>query len=364
MKIGFDLRFVQNELYSRFVIQLVKAYIKENKENEYIIYSNEFIPGFEEKNITNKNIHIKNGSFSEQIDFLKILKKDDNNLMVFFNHFKPINYKGQYITLVGGLKDIYYMNFYSYFEKYKYLFLMGKNLKKSNKIICLDQNTKNELIEKFDIVESNIEMINGFFPDSEEIEDKILDNDETIGKINIKTKYSIQNDFFIYSGGDSIEKNYEKLISVITRLNNSGHIVDLVFLGNNISSNINLRNLILENKIEKNIYFLGDVGLTHKKHLYNECLGVIFPSFYEPFPFRLTEPLFFNTQILTSDLKNIRNIFEENVTYFSPISVNSIYENTKKYLEEKNNEKKVNYKNIKIKYTKENSVKQLNQIIG
>jgi len=52
------------------------------------------------------------------------------------------------------------MNFSSYLEKYKYLFLMNKNLKKSNKIICLDQNTKNELIEKFDIKESSIFIIN------------------------------------------------------------------------------------------------------------------------------------------------------------------------------------------------------------
>lgn len=360
MKIWFDLRFVQNELYSRFVIQLVKAYIKANKENEYIIYSLEFISWFEDKNISFKNVHIKNGTLSEQIDFLKILKKDWNNLMVFFNHFKPINYKWHYITLVWWLKDIYYMNFSSYYEKYKNMFLMWKNLKKSQKIICLDQNTKNELIEKFDIVESSIEIINWFFPDNEEenIKNDALEN------INIKTKYSIQNDFFIYSGWDSIEKNYEKLISVISRLNKAWYVIDLVFLWNNISSNINLRNLILENKIEKNIYFLWDIWLNQKKYLYKECLWTIFPSFYEPFPLRLTEPLFFNTQILASDLKNIRNIFWENITYFSPISVNSIFENTKKYLDEKKNEKKVNYKSIKDKYTKENSVLRLNQIIG
>ena len=127
MKIWFDLRFVKNDLYSRFVIQLIKAYIKENKENEYIIYAIDFISWFEDKNIIFKKTHIKNGSLNEQIDFLRILKKDWNNLMIFFNHFKPINYKWQYVTLVWWLKDIYYMNFSSYFEKYKNIFLMAKN---------------------------------------------------------------------------------------------------------------------------------------------------------------------------------------------------------------------------------------------
>jgi hypothetical protein len=52
------------------------------------------------------------------------------------------------------------MDFNSYFEKYRYLFLMEKNLNKSRKIVCLDQNTKNELVEKFNIKEEKINIIN------------------------------------------------------------------------------------------------------------------------------------------------------------------------------------------------------------
>jgi len=281
--------------------------------------------------------------------------------MIFFNHFKPINYKWEYITIVWWLKDIYYMNFSSYFEKYKYLFLMNKNLKKSNKIICLDQNTKNELIEKFDIKESSIFIINWFFPQGEEIIKTNIELEDI--KINIRTKYSINNDFLIYSWGDSIEKNYEKLILVLKRIRESWYNIDLIFLWNNIATNINLRNLILENKMEKNVYFLWDVWLNHKKYLYNECLWVIFPSFYEPFPFRLSEPIYFNSNIISADLKNIRNIFWEKLTYFSPISVNSIFENTKNYLETEKYKTKISYEDIKQKYTKENSAKDLLEII-
>ncbi|MDR0771506.1 MAG: hypothetical protein LBF15_00005 [Candidatus Peribacteria bacterium] len=75
---------------------------------------------------------------------------------------------------------------------------MNKNFKKSEKIICFDENTRNELVEKFDISELKIHTINGFFPDissseNEEQEEKL--------NINIKAKYSINHDeFFIYSG--------------------------------------------------------------------------------------------------------------------------------------------------------------------
>lgn len=361
MKIWIDLRFVKNELYSRFAIQLVKTFIKQNKDNEYIIYVVDFIDELNIENCNIKKVNIKNWSLNEQFELLKIFKKDENNLMIFFNHFKPTRYKWEYITIVSWLKDIYYMNFSSYFEKYKYLFLMNKNLKKSHKIVCLDQNTKNELIEKFDIKESSIHIINWFFPEWDQII-KVNDNLDEIN-INIKTKYSLNNDYLIYSWWDSIEKNYEKLILVLKRIRESWQNIDLVFLWNNISTNINLRNIILENKMEKNIYFLWDVWLSHKKYLYSESLWVIFPSFYEQFPFRLSEPLYFGSNIISSDLKNIRNIFWDKLTYFSPISVNSIFENTKKYLENEVYKTKPDYEEIKNKYTKENSARDLLEII-
>jgi len=37
--------------------------------------------------------------------------------------------------------------------------------------------------------------------------------------IDIKQKYNIRNDYFIYSGGDGIEKNVERLIYIFTKIN-------------------------------------------------------------------------------------------------------------------------------------------------
>lgn len=365
MKIWIDLRFACDDLYSRFIVQIIQGLIKNEKHNEYIIYINHFpewlVQKFVKDNIKIKKIGIKNWSFAEQTKFLKILKEDKNWLMLFFNHFKPIFYKWEYITVVWSLKDVYYMDFSSYFEKYKYLYLMEKNLVKSSKIVCLDQNTQNELIEKFDIKESKIEIMNWFFPvfweneSEEEIDEKF--------NLNIKTKYWIKSDFFIYSWWNSIEKNYEKLISVFARLKNEWIKIDLVFLWHNISTNLNLRSQIIENEMEKNVYFLWEVPLNHKKYLYKECLATIFTSFYEPFPFRLADPLFFESHILSSDLKSIKNIFWDKIYYFSPISANSIYENVKKFLDEEKHKSKINYKNILDKYNEENTTKQLIEII-
>ena len=359
MKIWLDLRFIKDNLYSTFVIELVQTLIKQSsvsefKDNSFVIYTNQTLDLFDSPNTTIKKIWIKNFSIKEQINFFKILKKDSNNLVIFFNIYKPIFYVWTYFTIIPSLKEVYYSNFPNIFNKYTYLYLLEKNLKRSNKIICFDQNTNNELVEKFNIHENKIYFLKWFFPNSEK-----LNNLEDL-KVNIKTKYNIKNDFFIYSGWEWVEKNYDKLIYLIDKLNKNWYNLDLVFLWDTIAKNITLRNLILKLEIHTKIHFIWVIKPNEKILFYKNSKWVIFPSFYEPFPFRLTEPLYFNTQIISSNLDNIKNIFWESINYFSPLSINSMYEETIKYL---NEEKIINYNDIKSNYTKENTVNELLEII-
>jgi glycosyltransferase involved in cell wall biosynthesis len=177
--------------------------------------------------------------------------------------------------------------------------------------------------------------------------------------VNIATTYWIKNEYFIYSGWSSIEKNYEKLFWVMDKLNKNGKNIDLVIFGYNISRNLNLRNLILDLKLQNNIYFLWDVDGSHKKLLYQKSLWTIFPSLYESFPFKLAEPLYFWNHILASDLKNIKKIFGDEISYFSPISTNNIFNIINEYLEKCSKIHSKDYKNILKDYNKEETCKQL-----
>jgi glycosyltransferase involved in cell wall biosynthesis len=356
MKIWLDLRFINDDLYSDFVIELTKSIITHQISKKFIIYTNQNLKWFDFSNCIIKKVLIKNNSIQEQIKFNKILKKDNNALIIFFNHCKPIFYKWYYIILISTLKDIYYNNFSNYFHKYIFLYLLEKNLKKANKIICFDKNTNNELIEKFNIKEQKINLINWFFPNK-----NLLTSIENL-KINIRIKYDLKNNYFIYSWWEWVEKNYEKLINVFYKLKKEWVNIDLVILGRNISKNIPLRKLILKLNMQKNIHFISVIKQNERILLYKNSLWVLFPSFYEPFPFRLTEPLYYNTKIIASDLINIKEIFWNTITYFSPISVNNIYEIVKNNITLKN--KKIDYNEIINKYTTQKTTEQIINIIN
>lgn len=356
MKIWLDLRFITDDLYSSFVLELIKWIIYQDKTNSFIVYSNENLKWFNFKNCIIKKVSILNNSIQEQFSFNKILKNDKNILMIFFNHYKPLFYKGEYYTLVSSLKDIYYNNFSNYFHKYIFLYSLEKNLKNSTKIICFDKNTNDELVEKFNIKEEKINLINWFFPNKE-----LLTTIEDL-KIDIKIKYDIKNPFYIYSWWEGLEKNYEKLVSVFKKLKNEWTNLDLVLLWKNITKNIPLRKLILENNMQKNIHFVSIIKQNEKILFYKNSIWVIFPSFYEPFPFRLTEPLYYKTPILSSDLKNIKSVFGDKINYFSPISVNSIYESIKNDLINPRNI--TDFNEINSKFSKEKTIAQVLDIIN
>jgi glycosyltransferase involved in cell wall biosynthesis len=137
----------------------------------------------------------------------------------------------------------------------------------------------------------------------------------------------------------------------------------LVFLWHNISTNLNLRKLILDLEMQKNVYFLWEVSLADKKYLYSESLWTIFTSFYEPFPFKLGEPLMFWSKIISSDLKNIKAIFWDKISYFSPISANSIFDTINEFLKNDEQSKKVSYNNILEKYNKEETGKRFGELV-
>jgi hypothetical protein len=153
------------------------------------------------------------------------------------------------------------------------------------------------------------------------------------------------------------------LISVFAKLRDEWENINIVFLWHNISTNLNLRLLILEHKMQKNIHFLWAISLKDKEYLYKESLWTIFPSLYEPFPFKLGEPLMFWSLIFASDIKSIKDIFWKKIIYFSPISVNSIFDTLMNFLKTVKKYKQIDYKDMLEQYNIIYTNSQLIEII-
>ena len=354
MKIWLDLRFLHNkDRYSKFVAILVQYLIHLDKENRYTLYLNKELQTPFPKELNVKYIEEKPGSFLEQIKFQYILKKDANDLMIFFNEKKPLLYKWTHITFIKDLKELHYKKEESTIkEKIQDLFI-NTSVWNANKVICFDSQTLNELNEKLNVAENKIEILYPFFT-----KDKITNNPVIS---NIKTKYQIKWEYLIYSWWVWNNKNLSKLIDVFDKLYLKKENIYLVILEQDLVEDAKFRKEIINKKCITQIKFVWETTPEEKKAFYNEAIWTIFPSLYESFPFDLTEAISYNSPILASNLKQIKEIMWNTIAYFSPLSAIDMLEAIENFVE--NWKQKVDYKEIFEKYNPEKTAKNLIEII-
>ena len=351
MKIGIDLRFLGWDYYSDFVKNLVIKLTSIDSENSYRVYLHEDSKIGLDSSVEVIYTNIKIGTLAEQTQFGKILKKDDNHLMIFFNFWKPISYKWEYFVFIPTLKNMFYQNFISGFEKWKYLTMISHCIKHASKILVFDEISKQELWERFNVSEDNIFLIPGAFRNQPQLDDI---------KLDLWITWWIKNPYLIYPGWWSIEKNLERLAQVLFKIRESGKNIDLVILWDNASSNVGLRNKIIEHNLQQNIFFIGNIAPRQRHLLYKQSKWMIYPSLYETFSFDLTDALHLNIPIIASNLPSLKRVLGESISYFSPISSTSMVEQILSFFETKNES---NFSSILGKYTIENSAKELLQVI-
>lgn len=240
MKIGIDIRNLSTE-QKKFSSEFIKYFLEKNQDALVNIYS---VHEFEAVRM------IKSKSFQsflgEQVFFLKRLLEDKNDLVITFNDTFPIFYNKRFVPVITSLEKLLYPNveLSKTFNKHTYQTILKTNLKKAEKILCFDEKTKKDINEKLNINEDKIEIIPGFFPHYEE-EKTAIDI-----QIDIKQKHSFAGEYLIYDSEVGSNKNIKRLLEALAKTE-----VNLVFIGNKISSDIETRELIMRLGVKEKIVF-------------------------------------------------------------------------------------------------------------
>jgi len=354
MQIWLDLRFLKSwEKYSTFVAILIQNLIHLDSENKYTLYLSDKTKTQFPLQLKVEYIKEEPWSLFEQINFNSKLKKDNNFLMIFFNEKKPLLYKWNYILFIKDLKNLHYQDNSNSMNLFLEKLFLTNSLKNSKKVICFEQNTKEELNEKLNISEEKIEILYPFFTLNKVPTTKII--------TNIKTKFSINWEYFIYSGDNWNNKNLSKLIEVFQKLNKKWCDISLVVLNQDITEDINFRKEVINSWIVEKIFFVWITTPEEKKAFYQYAIWSIFPSLYESFPFDLTESISYNSPILASSLKQIKEIMWDSISYLSPVSTIDMIEAIENFVSKP--KQNIHYEEINEKFSPEKTVEKLINLI-
>jgi len=346
-KIIYDSNIFYLQKYggiSKYFINLVKNLDKKIFLPKIIapIYINDYLENIEKKykkNFLKINSHPRfTRAFSNLINdqYLNIYSNFNKPDIIHSTYFKPIlKKKAKLVITVYDLIHEIFRNKYNFNNIYN---LKKKSIYNADKIICISENTKKDLIKYYNVDNKKISVILLGKPNSNEykiVDDKFYDKP-----------------YMLFVGD---RKNYKNFISFITafslseRLKKNFNIV--CFGGTNFSTEE--YTLFKNKKINiDNIKYISGSDL-QLNYLYKKASLYVCPSLYEGFGLTILEAMNMNCPIIASETSSIKEIGEEKIAYFNPRSIDDICFQIENFVfnEEKKNNMLKSYKNHLEKFS-------------
>ena len=303
MKIAFDAkRAFHNHRglgnYSRDVIRLLSTYFPENEyylmnpkeknnikfpinENTKVIYPESFFYKY-------------NSSYWRSSGCISQLKRIQSDIYHGLSQELPYGIHKTGIKTVVTMHDaifVRYPELYDFFYRKMFVKKNQYSCKVADKIIAISEQTKQDFIDFFDAEPAKVEVVyqgcNNIF------REKI--SEETIS--SVKNKYNLPDNFLLNIGAIEKRKNLETIIRSI----HIGKIVlPLVVIGGKSSYLEEIKSLIAELKLEKQILFLHHVETKDLPAIYKMSELFIYPSMFEGFGIPILEAICVGTPVITS----------------------------------------------------------------
>lgn len=180
--------------------------------------------------------------------------------------------------------------------------------KNADVIIAVSNQTKNDLLNVFDIPESKVKVVyHGISKLKEMLDDKPV----------------FEFDYILYVGERLKYKNFEKALVAFSLFHEKFSSVKLVCTGkcfNQLELNM-IQNLNLSNHV---IHTYANEYLLSK--LYSKALFLIYPSLNEGFGMPILEAMKYDCPVVISDIGCFKEVADNSAEYFNPYEVDDIYQ--------------------------------------
>jgi len=218
------------------------------------------------------------------------------------------------------------------------------SVKKASHIITISEFSKKEILEIYGISDGKVTVAYPGFTNFQfsSASWRINFQSNFNSKIlNVKNKYRIRGDYFLYLGTLQPKKNIEGLIRAFQYLIlNTKYLIQLVIAGKKGWLYEKIFELAKELKLEDRVVFTGFVEEEEKPCLIAGAKAFVFPSFYEGFGIPVLEAMSLGVPVVTSDEGSLSEVGGKAAIYCDPYKSERIAEAMGKVL--KLNEKRRN----------------------
>jgi len=329
MRIGIDCRRIldvnhgENAGVGHYVYYLIKNLLKIDKENEYYLFFYDHkikADEFRQDNV--KIVYFPGLENIGKIPFfyrhwfiphvLKLYRLD-----VYHNpaNIIPLFYFSKSILTIHDLaiyKNSEWFPDHQYFTKW---ITIPLSIKKAKKIIAVSENTKNDIINIFNIKPEKVEVI------YEGVEDF---NQLVIDEASIRAELKIPKPYFLYLGTLEPRKNLARLIEAFDLFLRKNNDFRLILAGKKGWKYEPIFQTIEQLGLKDKVLDIGYVNTEEKVYLLRNSFAFVFPTLYEGFGLPILEAMNLGVPIITSNISSIPELVIDNAVLVDPYNVNSI----------------------------------------
>lgn len=341
MKIGIDARCLCEEKYSgisEYTHNLVKHLLKIDSQNEYFLFYNSAkasrIPEFNEPNVTHKAFKYPNKFFNLAIRFFKIASLDKmlGGVDVFITPtflFTHLSNDCKKLLIIHDLSFELYPEFFTAKRRLWHTLINPKEIaKKSDKIIAISQNTKNDVMKIYGVAADKIKVIyNG-------INELYFKPVEENRKSEVKNKYSLPENYIFYLGNLEPRKNIESLLLAFEKIQDES--IELVIAGSQAWKYEKIYKIWQNSPVKDRIKFLGYVDEADKPVLYTLAKIFVYPSIYEGFGLPPLEAMACGTPVISSFTSSLVESVSDAGLLIDPNNYNELAQTIDKLLQDEN----------------------------
>lgn len=328
MKIGFDAKrlFLNNTglgNYSRTLVRNLQAFFP---NNEYHLYSPKTKETIENKNFLQPPFHLHTAnspikSYWRSRGIIPQLEKDKLNVFHGLSHEIPIGVANKKIKTIVTIHDLIFKTHpktYKAIDRLIYNKKWAYSCKNADAIVAISESTKADIINHYGINSEKIKVI------YQACQPLFYEMQAEASILKIKKAYQLPPDFLLYVGSIQPRKNLINLIKGYALLPKSLQI-PLVLVGNGGKYKLEVKALIADLKLEKNVVWLENVMDNHHlQAIYQLAKALVYPSFYEGFGLPVVEALLSKTAVITSNISSMPEAGGKDSWYVNPNSVEEI----------------------------------------
>lgn len=178
----------------------------------------------------------------------------------------------------------------------------------AQKIICISESTKNDLLERYSLPEEKIAVT--YLASN-------IDESLSYGAEPVPNR-----PYYLFVGSRSVYKNFDGLLHALTKVVSVQPEISLCVVGPPF--NEEEKKLIADLKLAQHIDYYGHADDYHLAKLYRCSIALVYPSFYEGFGIPPLEAMSCGTVAIASNNSSIPEVVGDAGILFDPKAINDL----------------------------------------